>query len=156
MVIKQQFEDENKRNDDGLMFKEHRDFFINFFSKRDLFLSAFAQARYDFEELQEAFNILIYLVESTSAYIIKYDTEAKIDSEIEVISNLMKDKKNHDETFKKIKALHRKVSEYQVKSEILPKPILAEENEADNFWKKEENAAMREMKKAFYDTVMKY
>jgi hypothetical protein len=156
MVIKQQFEDENKRNDDGLMFKEHRDFFTNFFSKRDLFLASFAQARYDFEELQESFNILIYLIESTSAYILKYDKEETIDKAVEEITILIKDKKNHNNIFRKIKTLHRKVSDYQVKSEILPKPILAEENEADNFWKKEENAAMREMKKAFYDTVMKY
>jgi hypothetical protein len=86
----------------------------------------------------------------------KYDTEETIDKDIDEISNLIKDKKNHDNTFKKIKALHRKVSEYQVKSEILPKPILAEEDEGANFWKKEENKAMKEMKKVFYDTVMKY
>lgn len=145
----------NNKND-GLIFKEHREFFINFFQKRDDFLSAFALAKYDEEELKDSYNILVYLIESTSAYIFKEDIEKEIDNELEEIEKILKDNSQHQECYNKIKELHRKVSSLQVQAEILPKPILSSENEQEKFWRGEDNKAMKEMKKAFYDVVMKY
>jgi len=145
---------------EGLMFKEHREFFITFFQKRTDFLEVFALAKGDHEELKESYLILIYLIESTSAYIIKNNEDGsvndEIDEELEVISKIIKDKTKHDECHKKIKLLHRKVSLLQVDAEILPKPLLKQENENEQFWRGEDKKAYKEMKKAFYDVVMKY
>jgi predicted RNase H-like nuclease (RuvC/YqgF family) len=151
---------ENNNNlvtkDNGLIFKEHREFFINFFQKRDDFLSSFAEAKYDHNELKDTFLILNYLIEATSPYILTKDSKDKIDNCLKEISEILSDKSKHEDCFNKIKDLHREISTLQVRSEILPKPLRELENEQEQFWKGEESRAMREMKKAFYDVVLKY
>jgi len=148
--------DNLNKKEDGLIFKEHREFFINFFQKRDDFLSSFAMAKIDKDELKDSFLLLNYLIESTSPYILKEDKDKDVDKKIKEIESIINVSTEHDNCYNKIKSLHREISLLQVKAEILPKPLLAYDNEKENFWRGEENKAMKEIKKAFYDIVLKY
>lgn len=80
------------------------------------------------------------------------DIDKKLKEDLEEIKK--KVLKNEKGTLKLIYDLFLKFNKYLSKTENKPKVRISREDEYENFWRKEENAGLREMKKAFYDSFI--
>lgn len=92
----------------------------------------------------------IYLWASDQFEALEVDEELK--KELEIIKQ--KVLKSEKGTLKQIYDLFLKFNKYLSKTENKPKVRISREDEYESFWRTEEIAGLREMKKAFYDSFM--
>lgn len=148
-------------DDISLMYKDHKDFFVKMHDLRAKFVVEIAESSFEPKNLRQAFQTIEALVDWTSSYIqkssIKFnkdkDNITYFDETLEEVSKEIKMNKNN-EAKKNLKNLFRNLNSCFENSELLPKINIGVEDENSKFWREEEHAAMKEIKKAFYDVLV--
>lgn len=140
---------ENKDNlaiKTNLQYKEHGNFFNDFFTLRKIAYGHLAETITNPKRFPELYKSTLILVEYASSYI--SDIES-IDQDLQDIDKLTSINKTN-EAIKKVKHLLRKITQEHEASELLPQKK-AEDIKTQKFWREEEHRAIRNMKKAFHD-----
>lgn len=147
-----------QQNDSMLEFKDHRDFFMEYFKIRTEFVKLLSSLEFnkDKKAFTELYKILYALIDWTSNYVFNenIDKNTKILYNKVINFNPASVKEARDivllfrETFKLINKDHEK-------AEILPKKMINEISEEDKFYREEETQPLKYAKKAFTDLILK-
>lgn len=135
-----------------LDYKLHQDFFELLFQYIRNYEEAMADFYTDTKAGIKAFKELIKLISFTSAHIKKKIDIEEVKIRRDEIHKSLKQGKTSDAR-KAMENLAEEIFMIFERTELIPK-VKHEEDENAKFWKDEENKAIREVKKGFYDILM--
>jgi hypothetical protein len=137
-------------SDDGvdLKYKEHHHFFETYFRYKDAAFTLKSGGLNDPKMLIEAFKATITLIDYTSNYI---SDLATIDKKITTINDLLM-KKNNIKAWEELGEVLRLINQEHENCDLLPKKN-KNDKPLQEFWRSENNRALREIKKAFTEVL---
>lgn len=141
-------------NKSYLNYKEHGDYFDDYFLIRKRAFALLAESIRDANKIPLLYESVVTLIEYTSNYI---HNLAEVDKKLEEIDKIYVKNQNKPKSYElvpKFRDLLRMINDEHEKSDIIPQKS-TDYDIMEQFWREEESVAMQQMKKAFYDLFMK-
>jgi hypothetical protein len=142
--------DNKERITTGLEYKQHNDFFGDYFIFKQRAFVLLSECISDKGKIKLLCETLMTLVNYTSNYI---DDITEVDKLMNELKRLLQLNKSAD-VINKAQEILRLLNEKHESSALLPQKQ-TQYNENEKFWRDEETKAMKQLKKAFYDVFMK-
>ena len=136
----------------SLNFKEHRLFFEKFFELRTAYIISSNDLYTDLKSKNVITTIgaLIALIDWTSSHLSKKLNVPDLKKEIIELGSLSDIRKVYIE----LDRIFQLISNAHEETELLPKINIVQEDYKVKFWKEEDNAGLRELKKAWHDMFL--
>lgn len=149
------------RDNTSLEYKNHDEFFDKFYTLRtDLITSIALCNDYLSNNNPKLPSQMNYTITALDTFIIWSYSQLKRggmdEKQLNKDLNLIRKEilsKDYGRAYDNIKNIFTQVSEIHEKTELIPR-INVTENENEKFWRDEDNKAMKEIKKAFYDVLL--
>jgi len=150
---------EVKGGDTSLLFKDHREFFEIYFSMRSKTIMLLTQAKRNKQQSNELIDTLQALIDWTSNYISTLDDIKEngklilgIDSLFNKACNEITSKDKYYNGLTTIRKIIRLLNKEHEKYELLPKPMIEEERQKEE-WEKIQNDADKNIVKGAMDFI---
>lgn len=141
------------KRDFSLEYKQHEYFFQLLYKYIEEYHTNYAFAlTEDITKVTNAITSLNKIISLCSAHLSKKKDIIEFHKEIKLIFSYLKDKQIN-KTLSELEKLTAEVFNILESEEIIPK-VKIYEDDMDEFWKNEEHAGVKEMKKAFYDILI--